>query len=359
MDDLPKSVMNNDTALTNKYDSQGNEKSLKALHYCQQRGTDLRSNSQLENIDAREEMTQELHPEAIQKKRGRKPNSLRKEEEGYDHSWIIGVSSSLKIPCRTKNPKKKNRNPSKSSAFEESASPSEPGKETQPHVLSVRNVHHKSMTASPSQNHSLPDGIHPKLHQKKKIDSLMNQDSGLDLLSVSVGDLLRAQDEEKASQRATATLRKESESTVGAKAKRRRGLGNNASESTGDAKAKHRRVLGKNVSESTGDSKAKVRRGLLKNVPPSKTVGICSDLERKQELSVWHIDAMEQKIGRNTPARHATEKPADEIGYIEASKVKHKRKCAPLKEEVCLYHNLGLLVCHLYDFIQSIIQSNL
>lgn len=341
VDDLPKSVMNNDTALTNKYDTQGNEKSLKVLHHCQQRGTDSRSNSQLENIDAREEMTQELHPEAIQKKRGRRPNSLRKEEEGYDHSWIIGVSSSLKIPCRTKNPKKKNRNPSKSSAFE-SASPSEPGKETQPHVLSVRNVHRKSMTSSPSQNHSHPDGIHPKLHQKKKIDSLMNQDSGLDLLSVSVGDLLRAQDEEKASQRAAATLRKESESTVGAKAKRRRGLGNNASESTGDAKAKHRQALGKNVSESTGDSKVKVRRGLLKNIPPSKTVGICSDLERKQELSVWQIDAMEQKIGINTPDRHATENPADEIGYIEASKVKHKRKCALPKEEV---HDEELVGC--------------
>lgn len=338
--DLPESVMNNDIAIKNEYETPGDKKSLMTLHCWQQKSTDS-INVELEDLDVREEMKQDLRPEAIQKKRGRRPNSLRKEEEGYDPSWIIGVKSSLDIPCRIKNSKRKTNTQSKSLDFEESASPSEPGKKTQL-LLSATNAHGKSMTALLSQNHGLPDRISPRLHQKRKIESLMNQDSGLDLLSVSAGNLLRTQDDEKASEGSSATLRKESDITADAKTKRRRGLWNKSSESTKDGKSKGKRAPGKNISERNGDSKEKIRWDFFKNVPP-KTEEICSDFERKQELPVCQIDNLPHRVGITAPVIHATQKPADGIVYIEASKVKNRRKPALPKKEVLLYHNLGLL----------------
>lgn len=324
MHDRPTSVMNDDNAIRNEDENQGSERSLTGLHHCQQ---DSRINFEPENSDERQEMTQELHPASIHKKRGRRPNSLRKEEEGYDHDWVFGVNTFLRSP-RTKNSKRRSRNLSKNSSLDESASPSEPGNLTQSDVVS--NIQ-ESTTALTPQNASLPDEISPVLRQRGEVESLTNQDNGLNLLSVSAGNLLRAQDKSS-----LVTPQKEAECSLNSKAKWRRAIGDSASRSTRDVNLKHGRALGKNVSEGNGDSKGKMRLDLSKDLHSSNADGVCKDIETTKEPFVVQIDAIQQKEGRGTPGRHGTKRPADDIGCIEAPKVKNRRKSAVPKKEVCL-----------------------
>lgn len=284
---------------------------------CQQRSVTSLSNSQPKDI------SKEVATQQSQKKRGRKPNSLRKEEEGYDNSWVIGISSSHKTPCRGKNAKKRTCNPSSSSALAGIATPPEPGKE-----FSVKNVHGASLPSPLSRNCSIPENVHSRpqsgVHQKGKLNSSTNPDNGLNLLSVSAGNLLKAEDEETPPRVPPAI----SGSTGNPRGKRKKGLVNTASQS--DAKAKRRRVVRKNEIERTGDAaeKEKHREGLI----PAKTDGICSSQETKTEFSEWQFDAVVQKLGRSAPIGHATEQPGDGFEFAGASKVK-KRNCTSLPIE--------------------------
>ncbi|KAL1809757.1 hypothetical protein ACET3Z_026747 [Daucus carota] len=275
-----------------------------ALTNCQQISVAPLSNSQPKDI------SKGAVAQQSQRKRGRKPNSLKKEEEGYDNSWVIGISSSNKTPCRGKNARKRSI-PSNSSALAGSFSPSEPGKEPKSLAFSVNNVQGASLPLPPVENCSTPENVHSRpqsgVQQKEKSNSSMNADNGLNLLSVSAGDLVKTQSEGTPVRVAS----KVSGSTGNPRGRRKRGPVNTASQ--GDGKAKRKRAARKS---ETGDAAVKNREGVI----PSTTDGIGSSQEIKTEFPVLQLDAGVQKLGRSAPIGHATDKTSDEFAYGGASK---------------------------------------
>lgn len=278
-----------------------------SLANCQQISATPLSNSQPKD-KSKEAVTQQSP-----KKRGRKPNSLRKEEEGYDNSWVIGISSSHKTPSRGKNPRKRS-NPSNSSALAGLTSPAESGKEPKSLAFSVKNVQGASLPSPLSGNRSIPESVHsrpqPGVHQKEKLSSSVNPDNGLNLLSVSAEDLIKTEDEETPA-RAAPNI---SGSAGNSRGKRKKGVVNTVSQ--GDAKPKRRRAVKKNDIERTGDAAEKHREDII----PTKTDGISSARETRTEFPVLQLDAGLQKVGRSAPIGHATEQPGDGSEFGGAAK---------------------------------------
>nr|XP_027086449.1 uncharacterized protein LOC113708178 [Coffea arabica] len=79
-------------------------------------------------------------------RRGRKPNSLIKPEEGYEYSGITGHRDSHRIPCKKKNLGKVSSLPSNSSATESVLQP-EPEKDDKPSSFPPRTSHFDSRCA--------------------------------------------------------------------------------------------------------------------------------------------------------------------------------------------------------------------
>ncbi|KAL8117414.1 sister chromatid cohesion protein PDS5 homolog D-like isoform X2 [Apium graveolens] len=274
---------------------------------CQQTSATPLSNSQAKD-KSKEAMTQ-----PSPKKRGRKPNSLRKEEEGYDNTWVIGISSSNKTPSRGKNPRKRS-NPSNSSSLAGLTSPAGPGKEPKSLAFSVKNVQGASLPSPLSGNCSIPENVHPGpqsgVHQKEKLNSSMNTDNGLNLLSVSVEDLFKTENEETPAQVAP----KISGSSGNPRGKRKKGVVNTGSQ--GDAKPKRRRAVKKNEIERTGDAAEKHGEDMT----PTQTDGISRSRETRTKFPVLQLDAGIQKLGRSAPIGHATEQPGDRSEFGGATK---------------------------------------
>ncbi|CAK9157452.1 unnamed protein product [Ilex paraguariensis] len=280
------------------------DESLKTLERCHQINQhNARMNSGPGNVDAIAVQCK-LDPEAVPKKRDWRPNSLTKPEEGYEHYWISEGWKSLRIPRRRKYRTKKIGTLCKSGFSKEPALPSGSENGTQPHIVSPNKSHRVTMISRSSGRGFL---------KKKKNTS--NKERLLDLLSVSEGDMLRAQVEKKASQCKAVTLRQDS--------------------------------------EGTGDSKAKRGRGRWKTVLSTKGDGFHSDTEGRQESSICQLDAKERRRGKAISTKHVTEEfgdknmvsmsktnslNRDESHFEGASKAKRKRNCTPLKKEVCLCH---------------------
>ncbi|KAK1363991.1 hypothetical protein POM88_039552 [Heracleum sosnowskyi] len=277
-----------------------------SLANCQQASATALSNSQVKDI-SKEAVTQQSP-----KKRGRKPNSLRKEEEGYDNSWVIGISSSHKTPSRGKNPRKRSKS-SNSSASAGLTSPAEPGKEPKSLAFSVKSVQGASLPSPLSGNCSIPENVHSRpqsgVHQKEKLNSSMNPDNGLNLLSVSVEDLINTENEETPARVAPKTS-----GSAGNSRRKRKGVANTASQ--GDVKPKRKRAVKKNEIERTGDAAEKHGE----DITPTKTDGISSSQETRTEFPVLQLDAGLQKLGRSAPIGHATEQPGDGSEFGEAAK---------------------------------------
>lgn len=292
-----------------------------SLMDCQQIGVTSLSNSQPKDTSKEAVMQQS------QKKRGRKPNSLRKEEEGYDNSWVIGISSSNKTPCRGKNPRKR-INPSNSSALAGLTSPLEPGKEPKSLAFSVKNVQGPSFTSLTPGNPSIPENVHSRpqsgVLQKEKLNSSVNPDNGLNLLLVSAGELIKTENEGTPA----GVTPKISGSTGNSRGKRKKGSVNTAPQ--GDAKAKRKRAVRKSEIERTGCAAETHREGII----PTKTDGISSSRETRTELPVLQPDARVQKLGRSAPVGHVTEHHGD--GFELNGTLK-----------VCCNNDLGLSLCHL------------
>lgn len=295
-----------------------------SLANCQQISATPLSNSQAR--DRSKEAVTQPSP----KKRGRKPNSLRKEEEGYDNSWVIGISSSHKTPSRGKNPRKRS-NPSNSSSLAGLSSPEEPGKEPKSLAFSVKNVQGASLPSPLSGKCSIPENVHSRpqsgVHQKEKSNSSMNTDNGLNLLSVSAEDLIKTENEETPA----IVAPKISGSAGNPRGKRKKGVVNTASQ--GDAKPKRRRAVKKNEIERTGD--AAENHG--EDITPTQTDGINNFRETRTEFPVLQLDAGSEKLGRSAPIGHATEQPRDGSEFGGAAKV-------------CCRNNIGVLLCHLKLF---------
>lgn len=280
-----------------------------SLANCQQISATPLSNSQVK--DRSKEAVIQQSP----KKRGRKPNSLRKEEEGYDNSWVIGISSSHKTPSRGKNPRKRS-NTSNSSSLAGLTSPAEPSKEPKSLAFSVKNVQGASLPSPLSGNCSIPENVHSRpqsgVHQKEKLNSSMNTDNGLNLLSVSAEDLIKTENEEMPE----GVAPKVSGSAGNPRGKRKKGVVNTASQS--DAKPKRRRRgYKKNEIVRTGDAAEKHGE----DITPTQTDGISSFRETRTEFPVLQLGAGLQKLGRSAPIGHATEQPGDGSEFGGAAKV--------------------------------------
>ncbi|KAK2965133.1 hypothetical protein RJ640_005296 [Escallonia rubra] len=223
------------------------------------------TNLQPKYMETPETGKQELDPETIPRKRGRRPNSLLKPEEGYDPSWVSGGSKSCVIPHRGKNPTKKINNPRNHSASKESPLPTDLEKATNLQVFAARMSNNGSISASPSKRFSFHDKTYSRRRRQKKKESMTNHGGGVDLWAVPVGEFLRAHVEEQTAAVAVATLRKDS--------------------------------------DGGGHSKAKYRRDHGKNGDPSNTVAACSDVEGNQASSAPQMDAKKRSRGKTTSAK--------------------------------------------------------
>ncbi|KAL2533993.1 Tudor/PWWP/MBT superfamily protein [Abeliophyllum distichum] len=149
----------------------GDENSQGTLKSCQRelKNTDTRPNLQLEVGDITEMQQQERDTGAVRKRRGRKPNSLIKPEEGYDHAWINGCQDSFEVPHNGKN-QEKGGSP-RSSLSKELASSTEPRKGKTPDVFRKKGSHCEKMGNYVSEDHSENDGPSHKRGRPKKEES--------------------------------------------------------------------------------------------------------------------------------------------------------------------------------------------
>ncbi|KAI7979578.1 hypothetical protein LOK49_Contig298G00002 [Camellia lanceoleosa] len=320
VDGASRSVMNESTAQMRGTDISGDEESSKTLGHCKGKSIDARSKAHSDYLDSTKAVDLETEPDSVPKKRGRKPNSLIKPEEGYDCSWLSGGRKALQSPHHKKKNLKKVGSSSKCSAAKE-ADQTETGKETRTQVL-PKTSHCENINTSPSQNHSSPDGSHTKGRPKKK-GRLMNQDGDRGLLLVPQRDLLSPR--EKSSQPAHVTSIKESEVRRDLKEKPERGSRKDAV--TAKTNVQTIRTLGTVV--------------VKEDAAPSDSKG-------KQELSVPQVG--KKQSGGNTISRKHVSKESsgkkmisfsaieslnkDESQFEGASKTNSKRKRTPQKEEV-------------------------
>ncbi|XP_059639252.1 sister chromatid cohesion protein PDS5 homolog D [Cornus florida] len=226
VDESFKSVMNDRTTQTRSDDTMSDSSSLEILERdCQteqHEGTDAGVEAQPENSDS--SIKPEAEPEEVlPKKRGRKPNSLIKPEEGYDHSWItLRSKSEGKIDSKNKpamGQTKEETVPSLDNVFEkkEDGVPKDP--EGRQESLGRQMVGKKQCGRKiTSEKHvtevtgaSFYEGSDLKSSRPKRKGSLINHEGGLDLLSVPKGGLLSDKLEEKASRYADVSLKKKSE----------------------------------------------------------------------------------------------------------------------------------------------------
>ncbi|CAK9186825.1 unnamed protein product [Ilex paraguariensis] len=319
MGDGPSETRNNDAM-----DDDIASKTLERCHQTKQhKRTDARKDFQPETFDA----TKAVQPEteaAVPKKRGRKPNSLIKPEEGYNHSWISGGNRSLEVSCHTNHLEKKVGSSAKSPVSKELALPSDPEKETKTCVIPPKTSLGESMSASLSQNHSTPDGSHRRRGRPKKKENMVSQDVGLDMPSVPVQDLVRTRGKGKASWSADVGLGKESGNTRDLIAKPRNGS------------RKNERAAKTNMKTTLSLNDAVVKR----------EEGFLTDPEGKKESSIHYHK--KQRKGKTASEKHVKEESGDkkmvfqsatkfldrdENQLGETSKTKYKRKQSPRKEE--------------------------
>ncbi|KAF5932444.1 hypothetical protein HYC85_028615 [Camellia sinensis] len=320
VDGASRSVMNESTAQMRGTDISGDEESSKTLGRCKGKSIDARSSAHSDYLDSTKAVDLETEPDLVPKKRGRKPNSLIKPEEGYDCSWLSGGRKALQSPRHKKKLLKKVGSSSKCLAATE-ADQTETGKETRTQV-SPKTSHCDNINISPSQNHSSPDGsLHTKGRPKKK-GRLMNQDGDRGLLLVPERDLLSPR--EKSSQSAHVTSIKESEVRRDLKEKPERG-------SRKDAVA----------------AKTNVQTIQTLGTVVVKEDAVPSDSKGKQELSVPQV-GKKQSSGNTISRKHVSKEssgkmvsfsPIESLNKGEsqfegASKTNSKRKRTPQKEEV-------------------------
>ncbi|KAL7162153.1 hypothetical protein ACSBR2_042600 [Camellia fascicularis] len=321
VDGASRSVMNESTAQMRGTDISGDEESSKTLGRCKGKSIDARSRAHSDYLDSTKAVDLETEPDSVPKKRGRKPNSLIKPEEGYDCSWLSGGRKALQSPRHKKKHLKKVGSSSKCLAATE-ADQTETGKETRTQV-SPKTSHCDNINASSSQNHSSPDGsLHTKGRPKKK-GRLMNQDGDRGLLLVPERDLLSPR--EKSSQPAHVTSIKESEVRRDLKEKPERG-------SRKDAVA----------------AKTNVQTIQTLGTVVVKEDAVPSDSKGKQELSVPQV-GKKQSSGNTISRKHVSKESSgkkmvsfspieslnkDESQFEGASTTNSKRKRTPQKEEV-------------------------
>ncbi|XP_071921517.1 sister chromatid cohesion protein PDS5 homolog D isoform X3 [Coffea arabica] len=97
-------------------------------------------------LDGGGEMQARARVRVMPNRRGRKPNSLIKPEEGYEYSGITGHRDSHRIPCKKKNLGKVSSLPSNSSATESVLQP-EAEKDDKPSSFPPRTLHFDSRCA--------------------------------------------------------------------------------------------------------------------------------------------------------------------------------------------------------------------
>lgn len=258
-----KSGMDNGTSSKRKNDTLGNEVSSKTLKHCQQR-------KKQESADARTEpqtveVQETVQPEtdlAIPKKRDRKPNSMLKPEEGYDHCWF-SIRSKLQEKTRSrKNGGEKNGNTPKSST-------------------------------SKDRNDHLPDQSNPKKEQPKKKANIINRDDSLDLLLVPEENSL-SEVKGKAPQSVDGALKE-------------------GSEVEKDAKAKcGRRSRKTKIADNLETTTLLETTTAPSNVVVKKDDGILCDSEEKQESLVRAKDDKKQKGGK-TIEKSVGEESGDKV----------------------------------------------
>ncbi|KAK3035804.1 hypothetical protein RJ639_034620 [Escallonia herrerae] len=250
------------------------------------------TNLQPKYMETPETGKQELDPETIPRKRGRRPNSLLKPEEGYDPSWVSGGSKSCVIPHRGKNP----TNPHNHSASKESRLPSNLEKETNLQVFAARMSNNGRTSASPSKRFSFHDKTYSRRRRQKKKESMTNHGGGVDLWAVPVGEFLRAHVEEQTAAVAVATLRKDS--------------------------------------DGGGHSKAKYRRDHGKNGDPSNTVAACSNVEGRQTSSASQMDAKKRSRGKTTSAKPVAKESVSKASKTTSVFNNHHQKLVGCKIKV-------------------------
>lgn len=204
-----KAVMDHEITQSRNDGTLRNIKPLNTLERChqvkQQENTDARSNSKPEYSDVIRTVQADTDP-VIQKKRGRKSNSMIKPQEGYNNSWTSERRKSLKEPSCMKNYEKKVGSSTKSSNSEQSVLRQE-DRETNSCNVSSKASHLESTSASASQHVRHIDGSQPRKRRGRKNAIVINQDHDLNMLNTLEEDLLKDPVKAKASQFANISSR--------------------------------------------------------------------------------------------------------------------------------------------------------
>ncbi|CAI9766163.1 unnamed protein product [Fraxinus pennsylvanica] len=146
------------TANGNLSDDENSQGTLKS---CQQ---------ELKNTDITEIQQEERDTGAVQKKRGRKPNSLMKPEEGYDHAWISRCKDFFEVHRNGKN-QEKDSSP-RSSSSKELASSTKSRKGKSPDFFRKKGPQSKKMATYVSEDHLSNDGSSRRRGWPKKKESI-------------------------------------------------------------------------------------------------------------------------------------------------------------------------------------------
>ncbi|CAI9780025.1 unnamed protein product [Fraxinus pennsylvanica] len=144
------------------------ESSLGTLRSCQQ---------EHKNSDLTEIQQQERDTALVRKRRGRKPNSLIKQEEGYDHAWINECKDFFEVPHNGKN-QEKGSSP-RSSSSKELASSTEPRKDKTRDVFCKKRSRSEKMGTCVSEDHLANDGHSRRRGRPKKKESITLKDGGI------------------------------------------------------------------------------------------------------------------------------------------------------------------------------------
>ncbi|KAI3463462.1 hypothetical protein Pfo_020125 [Paulownia fortunei] len=163
------------------------ENSLETLKCCQQI-VQLKSNdvkSDIEIVNNAEIVQSETDTVTHRRRRGRKPNSLIRPEEGYEHTWTRGGKDSSKLSCDSNNKEKKD-------------------------LLLPLELGNANMPSDSSQREfdSVNEEIIGKRGQSKKKESMMNQHNDQELSSKLRRKILQSKGKERGSNTSKKTTKR-------------------------------------------------------------------------------------------------------------------------------------------------------
>ncbi|CAA3009848.1 muscle M-line assembly unc-89-like [Olea europaea subsp. europaea] len=129
------------------------------------------------NADLTEIQQQETDTAVVRKRRDRKPNSLIKQEEGYDHAWMSEGKDFYEVPHNGKN-QEKSSSP-RSSSSKELTSSTEPRKDKMLDAFCKKRSHSEKISTYVSEDHTANDGPSRRRGRPKKKESITVKNGGI------------------------------------------------------------------------------------------------------------------------------------------------------------------------------------